>query len=321
MRSAIEPRRRFPPRAQTPLLFILLASLGAACAPLSTPHSVGVAGPTPTAWVTEPPATPAALETQRPTPAATAAQPPTLERVKVSASPDGASTVEVWAGACPPDAGAAATTEMQMRLRHGGGETVLLRQTLSCSGGLGAFGLDVLGWSDDGTYVYTTDAASGGPDGGVCPWWRTAYRHTVATGETVPFSDAVRSPGGASAAFRSGAELAVLEWATGAIAVIPAVDPEGSLASVGWSPDGAHVAFLENSQPLCAREGVGALTIWEPATGDVFRATIDSAPDRPDAAAWLTWETAETLTLERYSGEQDRYVLTATELQRVMPTP
>lgn len=306
-------------RAAWPLVLIFLSL--AACTPVGVPKPGDVVVPSPTAWVSEPPATPTALVTERAVATATAVPPPALKRVAESASPDGASTAEVWAGACPTDAGSDATSRMELRLRHSGTERLLIEQTLSCSGGLGAFGLDVLGWSEDGSYVYYTDAASGGPDGGGCPWWRTAYRHAVATGETIRFSDAARSPDGASAAFHSGAELAILDWATGAIAVIQAADPDGSLASIGWSPDGTRVAFLENSLPMCARDGTGTLTVWEPATGAVFRATIDSGPEMADAAAWVTWETAERLTIERYSGEQDPYALTATGLQPVEPAP
>jgi hypothetical protein len=60
------------------------------------------------------------------------------------------------------------------------GESSLVADQLINCGGLGAFGLASLRWSDDGAFLYYTDAREGVPDGLVFGSFLTVWRLTLA---------------------------------------------------------------------------------------------------------------------------------------------
>lgn len=243
-----------------------------------------------------------------PTPRGTTATMTILHAVH---APTGSDLAQVMAETCPPNAKESDTWRTELWLLQGGVTRVVAEQDVYCGIGLGAYGLAILGWSDDARFLYYTTAANGGADGGACPWYRPAIQYDTRTHVGLEVKADLKSTDEQFSAYVDGGNLNIIEWASGKIETQPRVFPDGGLAWVSWSPDGRWVAFLENENDVCRPDTASVLSAWEVQTGRVEQVWVTKSGDESGAAGWVNWITSELLEVEFYTGADRQYGLTS----------
>ena len=189
---------------------------------------------------------------------------------------------------------------------------VIARRSISCLGGLGAYGLDYVGESVGGRYVYYTDAANGWPDGGgpYSLWERPAYRYDMEQRTQVEIKLDVASADKQYAAYGEADTFALIEWSTGEIRRVPRVLKPGVHVNTAWSANSQNIAFLESSK-LFDPHAKLTLTVWDIERNLTFKIEAPSANngDAPWAMVWtqpntiqLTYPDTTTRTI-RFTGD------------------
>jgi hypothetical protein len=160
--------------------------------------------------------------------------------------------------------------------QSGGGRKDIAIQLQAC-GGLGAFGLGSLGWSENSRFFYYTDAREGVPDGLACYWDRPMYAYDVTSGEIIALSDAPASPDGKRVAIRQGEELLIWDRGLGEADRLQPAVPGWAVGPRSWSPDGMQLAYLQ-TESNCYPYGRSSLAVVN--LDDLSQATYlqDHAP-------------------------------------------
>jgi len=179
-------------------------------------------------------------------------------------------------------------------------------QLLYC-GGLGAFGLEGLFWTEDSHYFYYTDAREGGPDG--CGYWRRPLlRFDVLDGSTDEFGAGTISPDGTKIAAWNGEKLELWDLTggqTGATAIpLTGLNP----GVIAWSPDSRSLVYLL-SEGFCP---LGKTHLVRVALADLAPSIVLSS-EGPSFAD-VTWDKPNQVTLHDEQGGGWTYDLITGEL-------
>ena len=201
-------------------------------------------------------------------------------------STDGALLAEVLAYDCVPigdaDAGEVQTPQSLELLRIVDAaadlEYQVDSQLLNC-GGLGAFGLEPLAWSDDGRSLWYTTAREGGPDGACRPWARPMTRLDLEEWSYTTLDQAATSPDGTKVAGWLNGELVVYALDGGEIGrAAPAALPP-NVGPIVWSPDGTALAYLQFTSYCGEVAGESAVVLVDAATFESRVLVTQSAPE------------------------------------------
>ena len=179
-------------------------------------------------------------------------------------------------------------------------------QLLYC-GGLGAFGLEGLFWTEDSRYFYYTDAREGGPDG--CGYRRRPLlRFDVLDGSMDEFGAGTISPDGTKIAAWNGDQLEVWELAGGQIGQTQIPLPGLNPGATAWSPGGESLVLLL-SQGFCPH---GETLLVRVPLPDLAPSILLSS-EGPSFAD-VTWDTPNQVTLHDEQGTGWTYDLITKEL-------
>jgi hypothetical protein len=172
------------------------------------------------------------------------------------AAPDGSQTAVVTAYPCVDIGGQEVSYERLDLINASTNETQLVaEQTIYC-GGLGGYGLAILRWTENATFLYYTDAREGVPDGLTASWVPPIWRVQVADVQVTPLGQARFSPDGTQ----------LVTWNQSQIQVLPAdsddvisfdVIPDGlQILSVLWLPDSTGILYLQADAPFNSMRSV-----------------------------------------------------------------
>jgi hypothetical protein len=164
-------------------------------------------------------------------------------------SPDGSMTAEVTVFDCVTlDSGETIAYDVLEIVEADGGTRSVAASQLQYCGGLGAYGLQGIGWSPSSRYFYFTDARTGVPDGGCGPWPGSKLRVDVRDGEVQAMGGAVASPDGSMFASLVGEDLEI--WPIDAAEVVrfPSAVPGAANGPIGWSPDGQSLVYIQTAE-------------------------------------------------------------------------
>jgi hypothetical protein len=216
-------------------------------------------------------------------------------------SPDGRWHAEVVAYECLQDGEADEGSMVeQLTLTHvsDGKRTTVDSQQISCSLGLGAYGLGSWFWSSNSRFFYYTDAREGVPDGGgsFC-WDRPLIRLDVTDGSTIRLGKIwAPSPEGTTVAMGQEDDLVLWDLDQGEIARTSVLLPEAEVCDIAWSPDGRTLAYLQTPCPFCFPGEFHVVSF------DVRESRHSMLLKREDIGfASIQWKTAGQIRLSGYS--------------------
>ena len=187
-----------------------------------------------------------------------------------------------------------------------GSQRTVDSQLLYC-GGLGAFGLEGLFWTEDSRYFYYTDAREGVPDG--CGTWkRPLLRVNVMDGSAEEFGAGTVSTDGTKIAAWNGEELELWDLTGGQIGATAIPLPGLNPSAKAWSPDSRSLVYLlsEGSCPL------GRTHLVRVPLAD-FAPSIVLSSEGPSFAD-VTWDKPNQVTLHDEQGGGWTYDLITGEL-------
>jgi hypothetical protein len=247
--------------------------------PTEPPTSVPTATPSPQ-WTPEFTVTPGPSPTSDPIDLVMIGQDYRFQALQLS--PDGAKRAEVVVYDCI--AAGDNPEERQsfefLRVIHldDGAEVQLDSQFLSC-GGLGAGGLDLLGWSADSRYLLYTPHREGQPDGGCRPWARSVVLVDTEQWTFNQLDQAAASPDGSRLAGWQGQELVVISTESGEMGRVAAAGSPPYVGPPVWSPDGSALAYLQFSSFCGEATGDSAVALVDPATFESRILATQAAPE------------------------------------------
>ena len=181
--------------------------------------------------------------------AVTAASAP--ETIQQRESPDGSQRAQVMVYPCTDVGGGQEYSYERLDLFDTATEGVrpIAEQVINC-GGLGAYGLWVFRWSENGAFLYYTDAREGTPDGFVGGWAAPIWRAHMADLLSENLGQAQFSPDGQWLA----------RWDQTRIGIMPleaseatdfALLPAGlQVLNVVWLPDSSGLVYIQADVPI-----------------------------------------------------------------------
>lgn len=262
-------------------------------APTTAAPPALTATPTPD-WTPEPTVTPGPSPTSDPVSLVMIGQ--TARHGALQASPDGAKRAEVAIYDCiatGEDPNVRQSFEiLRIIALDDTTEYQLDSQFINC-GGLGAFGLDILGWSADSRYLLYTPHREGQPDGGCRPWARSIVLVDTVEWTHAPLDQAVASPDGTRLAGWQGRDLVLISPERGELGRAPAPLPNEGLHPPVWSPDGSRLAYLQTSSFCPVAAGDSAVIVVD---GTTLQTDVAATLGAPEFAA-VEWIDASRLRL------------------------
>ena len=209
-----------------------------------------------------------------------------------------------------PDTGEQMALEQLNLIRvSDGAVTPAAEQVIAC-GGLGAFGLAGLFWSEDDRYFFYTDAREGVPDG--CGYWqRPILRLDPTTAQSERLGPGVASPDETTIALWQNRELVVLDANGSEMGRLAAERPEAEIGTIAFSPQNDALVYLQTS------------SYCPPGPSTLVHVALDTLQSRPlieDAAStWRTinWSEEAAIVLSDAMNKQWRYQLDTGDLSEV----
>jgi hypothetical protein len=217
-------------------------------------------------------------------------------------------TFQIWTSQCvPDDEGASYQQELLLSVGSMPTPETVARRSYACRGGLGAYGLDYVGESVGGRYVYYTDAAYGEPDGGgPYPWQRSGFRYDVETRSQIDIKLDVAAPNKKLSAYNDKGAFTLFAWESGQIRTMPQVWKGGSLMATAWTTDSMNAAFLESEQFATIPGTRLALTVWDITANRSFTASVPAVTDG-SAPLTISWTQPNKIQLS-YSNKTTRMI-------------
>lgn len=256
------------------LLALWLAGCNSVSSQITTPTQP-IPAASVTAAPTNVPPTPVATRTPRPTPdryatefwvtstaiveAVVGTQTPRTHATYIS--PDGNWQAEVVIYDCvkvDPSPEADSNAYEQLRLvERGSGDIKAADGQLQNCGGLGAFGLEGLFWSQNSRYFYYTAAREGVPDGCGGFWQRPIRQLDIGTLGIAELGGGSLSPDGTKIASWQGNELVIWDVNEGNQAGVTSpivLNTETGTGPIVWSPDSQALVYLQ-AESYCPLSG------------------------------------------------------------------
>lgn len=139
------------------------------------------------------------------------------------------------------------------------GVTQLITDQLISCGGLGAFGLWALHWSNDGSQLYFTDAREGVPDGLVSAWSPPISRVNIETLEVERLGQAQFSPERQWIAFQDGTGITISSIDASVTEAFPLLLSDMMITQMIWLPDSSAVMIIYADMPYASTESAVVL--------------------------------------------------------------
>lgn len=231
--------------------------------------------------------------------------------VETFLSPDGLWRAEILRYGCVRAGEGDENAYEQLKIVHlnDGAERLVADQLQNC-GGLGAYGLDVLYWSQNSLYLYFTDASRGVPDGLSCYWERPMARVEVIEGRIEHLNQGPISPDGRTIAVRQEETILIWDLEQGEIARFQPIVPQAALGGITWSPDGQALAYLQ-TESSCYPFGKSDLVILDLSTREQVHLLESVQP----AFNGLSWVDTDRITLVDENGNAWTYDISTKRLQ------
>jgi hypothetical protein len=192
----------------------------------------------------------------------------------------------------------------QLTLTHvsDGEQTTVDSQQISCSTGLGAYGLSGWFWSPNSRYFYYTDAREGVPDGGGGFCWDRPLIRVDMTGGGVNRLASIWavSPEGTTVAMQQEDDLILWDLDQGEVARTPVFVPQAEVCEIAWSPDSQALAYLQTPCPFC---GPGKFYLVHLGLQELQHTLLLELEEHSFVA--LEWETADQIRLSGYKGGEE----------------
>jgi hypothetical protein len=194
-----------------------------------------------------------------------------------------------------------------------GAEQTVDMQIQYC-GGLGAFGLGGLSWSDNGRFLFYTNAHQGEPDGGCGPWYRPLIRYDTTRNVKQSLGGGLRSPDGLRYASLLNDYLQVWDLNEADGQAFPALVPDQGYTALAWAPDSSGLVYLINGTQACI-----------PSAGDPsYLVRVDLFPPASSllvqsgspSFGGVAWEDPAFLQLSDENGALWRYTFATQELRK-----
>jgi hypothetical protein len=123
----------------------------------------------------------------------------------------------------------------------------IAEQIINC-GGLGAFGLWILRWSENGVYLYYTDAREGIPDGMVTDWVPPLWRARVADLQLESLGQAQFSPDGQQLVEWDQTQIRIRSANTDDVFDFTLLPENLMMMQVVWLPDSSGVLYIQTDE-------------------------------------------------------------------------
>lgn len=129
-------------------------------------------------------------------------------------------------------------------------ETTLVAEQLINCGGLGGFGLSVIHWSENGEFLYYTDAREGVPDGLVTRWVAPIYRVQLTDLQIERFGFARFSFNRQQLLAWTETDITVISTNDATETVYPVQPANLTLIDVMWLPDASGILYIQSDSPI-----------------------------------------------------------------------
>jgi hypothetical protein len=227
-------------------------------------------------------------------------------------SPDGKWQAEVVIYDCVPVGEVDEFAYEQLNLiQTANDSTEIADSQLQSCGGLGAFGLAGLFWSQNSQYLYYTNAREGVPDG--CGYWEPPFlRLDVSNLESQYLGGGTLSTDGTKLATWQGRELIVWDVNEGEIARITAIASDVETGPITWSPDSHSLVYVQ-FESYCPVSGLSYVVRIDLPD---LKQTLLLESESPSFGS-ASWDDPNELNLSDENGEDWRYTFSTKELQQL----
>jgi hypothetical protein len=238
------------------------------------------------------------------------------ESIETRLSPDEKWRAEVINFACTEvSEGTQIALDLLRLVRTGSGSEQTVDLQIQYCGGLGAFGLGGLSWSENSRYLFYTTAREGVPDGGCSPWYPPLIRYDTLMNLKQALGSSLRSPDGKLVASFSEGYLQVFDPNEEAGWGFPLAEGDQWYRVIAWAEDSRSLVYLINETPVClptpTDRSYVVLVDLDQRSG---RRLIDSGPP---SFGNVRWDTLEYLLLNDENGQEWRYTFATRELVKV----
>lgn len=160
-------------------------------------------------------------------------------------SPDGTLSVELTIYPCVEISGQETSYEYMDLINNDTYETQRIAEQLINCGGLGAFGLQALRWSNNGAYLYYTDAREGTPDGFVAVWTPPLWRVQIADFQIENLGQAQFSPDGTWIAAWEQEQIRLVAANSDESMSFELSPSELQMVELSWLPDNSGIIYIQ----------------------------------------------------------------------------
>jgi hypothetical protein len=189
------------------------------------------------------------------------------------------------------------------------GTEIIVDSQLQYCGGLGAYGLEGLFWSENSLYFYYTNAREGFPDG--CGYWQRPIIRFDTTDETLEFlGGGPVSPDETKLATWQDQELVVWDIDNGEIGRVSMAVPNVPVGAIVWSPDSQSLIYFQVTSycPLSGKSYIVSLDLPDLNTNLVLESEMPTF-------SGATWDTADEIILFDEDGKEWKYNFLTEELR------
>jgi hypothetical protein len=171
-----------------------------------------------------------------------AAEPEIIQSID---APDGSQRAEVIVYPCVDIGEQIASYERLDLINNATAEKHLVADQVINCGGLGAYGLWVLRWSDGSAFLYYTDAREGTPDGVSVGWLPPVWRVRLADLQTERLGQALFSPDGAWLVTWDREHIRLVPTNSNKPIVLDLLSADLTIVEVIWLPDNSGLLYIQ----------------------------------------------------------------------------